>query len=109
MRPSSAAHTAWTKRAGRFRSLGDGQIDFKRVFTLLTEAGFRVLTVEDATENMAEMAGRWREARANREQALRKIEGDDSFEGQQRFLEVASRLARERRLSRFIYLAEKPD
>jgi sugar phosphate isomerase/epimerase len=30
----------WTKRAGRFRSLGDGQVDFKRIFTLLTEAGF---------------------------------------------------------------------
>ncbi len=30
----------WSKRAGRFRSLGDGQIDFKRVFTLLTEARF---------------------------------------------------------------------
>src|SRR4051812_20867905 len=30
----------WAKRAGRFRSLGDGQVDFKRVFTLLTEAGF---------------------------------------------------------------------
>jgi sugar phosphate isomerase/epimerase len=30
----------WSKRAGRFRSPGDGQVDFKRVFTLLTEAGF---------------------------------------------------------------------
>jgi sugar phosphate isomerase/epimerase len=30
----------WAKRAGRFRSLGDGQVDFKRVFTLLTEAGY---------------------------------------------------------------------
>ena len=30
----------WNKRAGRFRSLGDGQVDFKRVFTLLTEAGY---------------------------------------------------------------------
>jgi sugar phosphate isomerase/epimerase len=30
----------WAKRAGRFRSLGDGQVDFKSVFTLLTEAGF---------------------------------------------------------------------
>jgi ubiquinone/menaquinone biosynthesis C-methylase UbiE len=76
---------------------------------LLNEAGFRVLAIEDATANMAEMAGRWREARATREEALRKIEGDDTFEGQQRFLEVASRLAREHRLSRFIYLAEKPD
>ena len=76
---------------------------------LLTEAGFRVLAVEDATENMAEMAHRWREARANREEALRKIEGDATFEGQQRFLEVASTLAREHRPSRLIYLAEKPE
>ena len=30
----------WTGRAGRFRSLGDGQVDFKRVFTMLTEAGY---------------------------------------------------------------------
>ncbi len=30
----------WKQRAGRFRSLGDGQIDFKRIFTLLTDAGF---------------------------------------------------------------------
>jgi sugar phosphate isomerase/epimerase len=31
----------WAGRAGRFRSLGDGQVDFRQVFTLLTEAGFR--------------------------------------------------------------------
>lgn len=31
----------WSKRAGRFRSLGDGQVDFPRVFTLLTEAGYK--------------------------------------------------------------------
>ena len=31
----------WAGRAGRFRSPGDGQVDFKRVFTLLTEAGYR--------------------------------------------------------------------
>ena len=30
----------WAKRAGRFRSLGDGQVDFSRVFTLMTESGF---------------------------------------------------------------------
>jgi len=34
-------YQSWAGRAGRFRSLGDGQVDFKRVFTLLTEAGFR--------------------------------------------------------------------
>jgi sugar phosphate isomerase/epimerase len=33
-------YQSWAERAGRFRSLGDGQVDFKRVFTLLTEAGY---------------------------------------------------------------------
>jgi sugar phosphate isomerase/epimerase len=33
-------YQSWSGRAGRFRSLGDGQVDFRRVFTLLTEAGF---------------------------------------------------------------------
>ncbi len=31
----------WSSRAGRFRSLGDGQVDFKQVFSLLTEVGYR--------------------------------------------------------------------
>jgi len=30
----------WVDRAGRFRSLGDGQVDFKRIFSMLTERGF---------------------------------------------------------------------
>ncbi len=30
----------WKERAARFRSLGDGQVDFSRIFTLLTEAGY---------------------------------------------------------------------
>jgi sugar phosphate isomerase/epimerase len=33
-------YQGWGERAGRFRSLGDGQVDFKRMFTLLAEAGF---------------------------------------------------------------------
>ena len=33
-------YQSWAGRAGRFRSLGDGQVDFKRVFTLLAEAGY---------------------------------------------------------------------
>jgi SAM-dependent methyltransferase len=75
---------------------------------LLREAGLGVLAIEDATENMATVAGRWLAARAKRADALREIEGDETFQGQQRFLEVAALLAREGRLSRFVYLAEKP-
>jgi sugar phosphate isomerase/epimerase len=33
-------YQSWSRRAGRFRSLGDGQVDFRRVFTLLAEAGY---------------------------------------------------------------------
>jgi sugar phosphate isomerase/epimerase len=33
-------YQSWSGRAGRFRSLGDGQVDFTRVFTLLAETGF---------------------------------------------------------------------
>ena len=75
--------------------------------TLLREAGFEVERVEDRTQNMAENAAGWLEARSKRESDLRKIEGDDVFYGQQRFLETASTLARERRLSRFALLARK--
>lgn len=30
----------WTERPGRFRSLGDGQVDFKGIFSKLTQYGF---------------------------------------------------------------------
>lgn len=72
---------------------------------LLEEAGFSVTEAIDRTENMARMAGRWLSARAARSQELREIEGDATFEGQQRFFEVAARVAAERRLSRFAFHA----
>lgn len=33
-------YLGWTDRAGRFRSLGDGQVDFKGIFSKLTQYGF---------------------------------------------------------------------
>lgn len=44
-RPSAKAgvygsFSGWQERPGRFRSLGDGQVDFKQVFTRLTAAGY---------------------------------------------------------------------
>lgn len=73
----------------------------------LASAGFDLITREDHTENMASMAGRWHQARAARAADLRRIEGDATFEGQQRFFEVAARLAAERRLSRLAYCARR--
>ncbi len=34
-------YQGWAGRPGRFRSLGDGQVDFPQVFTKLTEVGYR--------------------------------------------------------------------
>lgn len=35
-----SGYADWTDRAGRFRSLGDGQVDFKAIFSKLTQYGF---------------------------------------------------------------------
>jgi len=45
---------SWVKRAGRFRSLGDGQVDFRRIFSLLTENsydGWAILEWEDCMKS----------------------------------------------------------
>jgi len=72
---------------------------------LLGEAGFDLLRREDLTENMARVAGRWRDAREQLSDELAADEGAATFEGVQRFLGAAHVLARERRLSRYAYLA----
>ncbi len=74
---------------------------------VISQSGLQLLACEDVTANMAEIAERRRAARALREAALREIEGDQTYEGQQEFFAVASRIAREGRLSRFVYVAEK--
>ena len=74
---------------------------------LLEEAGFDVRDVADRTENMANTALRRLIARAGNERDLRHLEGDETFEGQQRLLEVAARLAAERRLSRLAFRATR--
>ena len=74
---------------------------------MLESAGFAIERVADRTENMARNARGWLEARAKRESALRKIEGDDAFDGQQVFFDTAACLAEERRLSRKVFVARK--
>lgn len=76
---------------------------------LLEAAGFDIAQRLDRTENMARMAERRRLARAAHEADLRRIEGDATFEGQQRFFETAARLAAERRLSRLAFMAVRRD
>jgi SAM-dependent methyltransferase len=72
---------------------------------LLEQAGFEVHDVRDVTDAEAQVSARWRDARARRREALIAIEGEAGFEGLQRFLDAVCTLSRERRLSRFAYLA----
>jgi len=73
----------------------------------IAQCGLRLLVCEDVTENMAKVADARRAARAARNAALREIEGDQAYDCQQDFLVIAARVAREGRLSRFLYISTK--
>ncbi len=75
--------------------------------SVITKCGLQLHVSEDVTANMAKVAEARRAARASRSAKLREIEGDQAYDGQQEFLAVAARVAREGRLSRFVYVASK--
>lgn len=74
---------------------------------VLAKCGLKLAICEDVTANVAKIAHARYSARASRMAALRQLEGDAAFDQQQEFLAVASRVAGEGRLSRFVYVAEK--
>ncbi len=74
---------------------------------LIKAAGFQLLSVTNTSENAANIAKRWHDARASRKAALIPIEGEANFSGLQKFLECVRTLTSEERLSRFLYLAQK--
>ena len=63
-------------------------------------AGLKLLRREDVTLNAAVVAGRWHR--------VLEIEGEERFDGLQKFFAAVHRLTSERRLSRVAYLVEKP-
>ncbi|MFZ0821552.1 MAG: methyltransferase domain-containing protein [Candidatus Acidiferrales bacterium] len=74
---------------------------------VIAASGFKLLRVDDTTGNPAEIAKLWHDARAKRKDALTSIEGEANFAGLQKFLLCTHTVAAERRLSRFLYLAQK--
>ncbi len=74
---------------------------------LLRQAAFELVTTDDVTENEAQISRRWHDARQKRAGELIKLEGKETFDGLQRFLATVHLLTRERRLSRFVYVARK--
>jgi hypothetical protein len=74
---------------------------------VIAQCGLRLLVCEDVTANMAKVAEARLAARASRSTPLREIEGNQTYDGQQKFLAVAACVAREGRLSRFVYVSKK--
>lgn len=75
---------------------------------LIERAGLKLLRQEDVTNNAALISGRWQQARQRHKDSLVQIEGEERFEGLQQFFAAVHRLTSERRLSRIMYLVEKP-
>jgi ubiquinone/menaquinone biosynthesis C-methylase UbiE len=71
-------------------------------------AGLTLLQCEDCSSSIAELAARWHAVRAQHYAELVSQEGTEAFEQHQEFFAMAADLADSRRLSRFLYLAEKP-
>jgi len=75
--------------------------------SLIKEAGFKLIRCEDVTENIELTSGRWHAARQKHREDLIKIEGEERFDGLQKFFSTVHKLTSERRLSRLVFLAEK--
>jgi len=76
---------------------------------LLQHTGFRVLEARDTTASASMIAQRWFGARDEHRDALIAAEGEASFTGVQQFLSCVDTLTSERRLLRFLYVAEKSE
>jgi SAM-dependent methyltransferase len=74
---------------------------------VIAESSLQLLLAQDVTANMAVVAEGRHRARAARAGALQEIEGNQPFEIEQEFLSVTAALAREGRLSRFVFVMQK--
>jgi len=74
---------------------------------LLKKAGFTVSSVTDTSNSAAELSKRRWDSRARYRDELIAAEGEENFEGLQQFLSCVHKLASEKRLLRFLYLARK--
>jgi SAM-dependent methyltransferase len=75
---------------------------------MLERAGFELRACKDTTEAVSNLALRLHHARESRRGALSEEEGAGWFESRQTFLKTTAELAAAGRLSRFLYVAEKP-
>ena len=74
---------------------------------LIKEAGFKLIRREDVTGNIELTSRRWHASRQKHREDLIKIEREERFDGLQKFFATVYKLTSERRLSRFVFVAEK--
>jgi len=74
----------------------------------IEQAGFRLVQQEDVSDNAALVSGRWHQSRQAHRDDLLRIEGEERFAALQRFFAAVHELTSQRRLSRIVYLVEKP-
>jgi RimJ/RimL family protein N-acetyltransferase/SAM-dependent methyltransferase len=74
---------------------------------LLDQAGFDVARAVPATDNMRDIAIRWRQTRAELHEAVVRLEGAATFDAQQEFFRMVAELAAAGRLSRYAFHATK--
>jgi hypothetical protein len=95
---------------------GDSHSELHRILSLHSSGTQRALAGTDGVHNTGGTgryrfrrvgSKKWRDARAARRERLVPLEGAEGFEGLQRFLDAVYILASKRRLSRYMYLAEK--
>jgi SAM-dependent methyltransferase len=71
-------------------------------------AGLKILRCENRAGAVATIGARWHAARLRRAEVLKREEGEEWFDRRQRMLATSAELASSGRLSRFLYVAEKP-
>jgi SAM-dependent methyltransferase len=100
--PLSNAEAAIRSSAGFYLFVPHGYDE-----AVIAQCGLHLLACEDVTGNVAKMAEARHVARELRSVALCGIEGRPAYERQQQFLAATACLAREGRLSRFVYVSQK--
>lgn len=75
---------------------------------LIRAAGFRLISTDDLTSACFNTARRWHDSRAAHSTQVSRLEGAQNYLALQKFLWCVRTLTRQRRLSRFSYLAIKP-
>jgi ubiquinone/menaquinone biosynthesis C-methylase UbiE len=74
---------------------------------LLEAAGFEQIVATDTTRKAMWIADRWRSARERYKEDLVATEGNDNYEGLQRFLSCVFQLLGESRLLRYLYVGRR--